>query len=93
VKRKIIRILSVLAAAGIIYLLDFLSALAGIPSRPRYSSLTVNRYLYINEKYNKFSYEPIAPIQETCINALLPEPGVRPCWYLRRHTVETIEVN
>ena len=58
-KKKIIRITGVALVLGVLYALDFLSALAGVPARPRYSTITVNRFLYINEKYDKFSYEPI----------------------------------
>lgn len=87
------RLLIGAAAAILIYSLDDLSARFGISSRPQYSTVTIRRYYFINEKYNKFSYEPAPSIEERCVNALFPHPGARPCWYVRRHTLQTIEVN
>jgi hypothetical protein len=82
-----------LLAAAVLYETDDLSARIGVPSRPRFSTVTINRFYYINEKFNKFSYEPIPSVEERCVNALFPHFGSRPCWYVRRHTMETIAVN
>jgi hypothetical protein len=83
----------VMAALLALYGLDLLSVLAGVPSRPRYSTVTINRFYYINEKFNKFSYEPISSVDEQCVNAMFPQFGARPCWYVQRHTSQTIDVN
>lgn len=91
-KRKRILIGS-LIAASVVYGMDDLSARLGVPSRPRFSTFTINRFYFINEKYNKFSYEPLPSREERCVNALLPHSGSRPCWYVKRHTMETIDVN
>lgn len=93
-KKKIGKLLlGLLAVAAVAYVLDDISARFGIPSRPKYSTYTINRFYYINEKFNKFSYEPIPSIQEQCVNALFPHFGARPCWYVRKHTMQTIAVN
>jgi len=76
-----------------VYGLDDLSARLGIPARTRYETVTIRRYYYINEKYGKFSVEPMPSIDERCVNALLPHFGATPCWYLKRHTRRTIAVN
>ena len=80
-------------AAAVIYGLDDLSARFGVPARDRFSTVVINRFYYVHEKFNKFSYEPIGPANERCVNALLPHSGSRPCWYVKRHTVEMIEIN
>ena len=72
---------------------DDLSARFGVPARPEFSTFTINRFYLINEKFNKFSYEPIPSVQEQCVNAMFPHFGARPCWYVERHTMQTIEVN
>ena len=82
-----------LFVAAVLYGLDDLSARFGVPARPRFSTFTINRVYYINENYNKFSLEPIPSIEEQCVNALFPHSGSRPCWYVKRHTTETIAVN
>lgn len=88
-KRILVGLLVAMPAA---YALDDLSSRFGIPPRPRFGSYTIRRYYYIHEKYNKFSYEPMPRIDETCVNTLFPHSGVRPCWYVRRHTFQTLEV-
>jgi hypothetical protein len=86
-------LIGLVAAAGVIYGLDDLSGRLGIPSRPRYSTVTIRRYYYINEKYGKFSYEPLPLMDVQCSNTLLPHWGVNPCWWVQRHKVVTIQVN
>lgn len=90
-KKRFLIAVPLLAAA--VYGLDDLSSRIGFPPRPRFSTYTINRFYYINEKFSKFSYEPIPSIQERCVNALFPHFGSRPCWYVSRHTSETIAVN
>jgi len=92
-KKKWIWIGSLVAVAAVVYGLDDLSVRIGVPSRPEYSTYKINRFYYINENYGKFSLESIPPVQERCINAMLPHSGMRPCWYVQRHTMQTIHVN
>jgi hypothetical protein len=91
--KKISIPIAVLAAATVLYGLDDLSARIGVPVRPRFSTFTVDRFYRINEKFNKYSFQPIGPVDERCVNALFPHSGSRPCWYVRRHTMEIISVN
>lgn len=79
--------------SAILYGLDEVSLRAGIPSRPQFSSYTISRFYFVNENFNKFSYEPRPSIEERCVNALFPHMGSRPCWYVSRHTKETTAVN
>ncbi len=82
-----------LLALAVLYALDDLSARLELPSRPRFATLTISRYYYVNEKYNKFSYEPRPAIEQRCVNALMPHSGSLPCWYVKRHLVQITEVN
>jgi hypothetical protein len=91
---KKLRILAgTLLAAAVLYGLDDLSARIGVPARPQFSTFTIYRFYRINEKFNKFSFEPLPPVQEKCVNALFPHSGSDPCWYLSRHTMQSISVN
>jgi hypothetical protein len=83
----------VLVAAAVVYALDDLSVRLGVPPRPRFSTFVISRFYYVNEKYNKFSYEPLPKVNEQCVNALLPHFDSRPCWYVARHTLVIIPVN
>jgi hypothetical protein len=91
-KKKRIPIAGLIAAAAL-YGLDDLSARIGIPARPRFSTYTINRFYHINEKFNKYSFEPMPSVDERCVNALFPHSGSRPCWYVSRHTIQTVAVN
>ncbi len=82
-----------LLAVAVLYGLDDLSARIGVPARPQFSTFTINRFYRINEKFNKFSFEALPPVDEQCVNALFPHSGSRPCWYVSRHTMQMISVN
>jgi len=91
---KKLRILAgTLLAAAVLYGLDDLSARIGVPARPRFSTFTINRFYRVNEKFNKFSLDPMPAVQEQCVNALFPHSGSQPCWYVSRHTMQMISVN
>ena len=92
-RKKLKILLIVLAVPALFYVLDYLSVIAGLPSRPRYATFTINRFYRVDEKFNKFYFEPLPPVQEQCVNALFPHFGSRPCWYVSRHTMQAVEMN
>ena len=93
-KQILLKVLMGIVAFGVVaYVVDDLSSRLNIPSRDQFSTITIRRSLYVNEKYNKFSLEPLPDGLERCVNALMPHFGSRPCWYVRKHTREMIEVN
>lgn len=92
-REKLILILALVAVPAIFYGLDDLTVVIGVPARPRYSTFTINRFYRVNEKFNKFSLNPMPPIDERCVNSLFPHFGSNPCWYVSRHTMQSIEVN
>jgi hypothetical protein len=92
-KERLRLILAIVAVPAVIYGLDALSVVAGVPARPRYSTFTINRFYRVNEKFNKFSLNPMPPVDERCVNSLFPHFGSNPCWYVSRHTMQSIAVN
>jgi hypothetical protein len=91
-KEKVILILAVVAVPAIFYALDDLSVVIGVPARPRYSTFTINRFYRIDEKFNKYSLNPLPAVDEQCVNSLFPHFGSNPCWYVSRHTVQLIQL-
>ena len=77
---------------ALVYAIDELSFHLNIPARTRYSTIHIERYKVVNEKFNLASWDRLDPVEERCANALLPHSGVRPCWYVSRHTVQVIPV-
>jgi len=48
-------------------------------------------HLYVDEnRYNETEYSVGPPGIETCVDALLPHFGDKPCWYLKKHNIEQI---
>jgi hypothetical protein len=46
-------------------------------------------YAAVNH-WNEVEYSVGTPTTETCIEALMPHFGYKPCWYLRKHDIEQI---
>jgi len=86
-RRIFLAVLVVLLGTGLLaYGVDFgLLRIRVATDRNPYGSVVVTHYYAILQKSGKtqFIFEPPQP--ETCVNALFPHGGMRPCWYLRRH--------
>jgi hypothetical protein len=93
-KRLLQTILPIVILVGILlYLGDFLSLRYRIPNREPYGSVTV-RELYavkLKNKQTEYMFEPPAP--QECVNSLFPHFGDQPCWYLKRHTRQQVDID
>ncbi len=92
-KRTIINsLLSIVLAAALVYVCDFISLASRIPNnRPQFGSVVVQRTWVIPMKGGKsdqYAFDPPAPVD--CVNSLFPHYGDSPCWYLKKHTQQTI---
>lgn len=92
-KRLVINaLLIVLAAGALVYAGDYLSLRLGIPNRPQFDSVMVVRSYAVLMKDRKTEYMFDPPAPQACVNSLLPHFGDPPCWYLRRHKRQQIDV-
>ena len=83
VKKWIGRIALLLIAAGIVtYGLDDL--IARVRHQPS-KDVQIDRFLALDENFNRVGYEPLAPVTERCVEALLPHFGHNPCWWVESH--------
>ena len=76
----------VLGVAVLAYVVDFaVYRIRVAANRNPYGSVVVTNYYAILQKNGKtqFIFEPPQP--ESCVNALFPHGGLRPCWYLSRN--------
>ena len=62
---------------------------ARLQGRP-VEQVKVDRVYAVMNHWNQVEYSVGTPVIETCIDALMPHFGYAPCWYLRRHTLQTI---
>ncbi|HXZ32827.1 MAG TPA: hypothetical protein VEH30_11140 [Terriglobales bacterium] len=93
-KRVLLRsLVAVVVLLGLVYAGDYLSLRFRIPhNRPQFGTVSVTEMYAIHEKNNKTEYEFPPPQDETCVQSLFPHFGYSPCWYLRRHTQQRIDI-
>lgn len=79
--------LGIVAAAALAYALD--SAAVAFPgSRPLYEDIRVDHVYTDTNKWHEIEYSRGLPTTERCVDALFPHGGYRPCWYVRKHTMD-----
>jgi len=78
---------------GVLYAGDFLSLRLRIPPRDPFGSVTVHTYYSVKLKSGKTEFDYAGDHDVICANSLLPQFGVKPCWYARRHTDEQITID
>jgi hypothetical protein len=86
-------VLVVLGAALLAYSVDFaVYRIRVATNRNPYGSVVVTNYYAVLQKNGKtqFIFDPPQP--ESCVNALFPHSGMRPCWYLSRHTEQRTDI-
>ena len=89
--RRVVLIVALLMAA--VYAGDYLSVRVPIPpGRAALGTVVVRRYYAATTKNGKPDFYFNPPEAETCVHALFPHFGYPPCWYLRRHTTQRINV-
>jgi hypothetical protein len=84
---------SVILVCILVYLGDVLSLQYSIPKRDTYGTVMV-RQMYaitLKSKETEYSVQPAAP--QECVNSLFGHFGDPPCWYLKGHTRQRIDVN
>jgi hypothetical protein len=78
---------------GLVYAGDYIALRYRIPNnRPQFGSVTVQEMYAIHEKNNKTEYQFPPPQEQVCVESLFPHFGDPPCWYLRRHTQQRIDI-
>ena len=83
-----------LLAGVCVYVCDYLALRFRIPNnREQFGSVMVQRSYAVPLKDRKTEYMFDPPAPQACVNSLFPHFGDPPCWYLRRHTRQQINVS
>jgi hypothetical protein len=94
IRRILQTVLPAVILLGIlVYLGDYFSLRYSIPKRDMYGSVSVREMYAVKLKNKQTEYMPQAPEQQECVNSLFPHFGDDPCWYLKRHTRQQINVD
>jgi hypothetical protein len=65
---------------------DVYARLRGRPTE----QIRVDQYYTEENHFNELEYSAGQMAMETCVDALMPHFGYKPCWYLRGHTLERL---
>ena len=52
----------------------------------------ITKFYAVPQKDGKTSYEPGEPETQTCSNSIFPHMGYSPCWYVKRHKNQQINL-
>jgi hypothetical protein len=92
--QNITPLLSRIATAGVVlvivlYFGDYVVVrLRGEPLE----TVQINKFYAVPQKDGKTSYEPGEPETETCVDSIFPHLGYSPCWYLKRHKTQQVNL-
>jgi hypothetical protein len=77
----------------VLYAGDYLSVRYGIPGgRPTFGTIQVHPYMAVPLKGGKEEIYPEEPQVQRCVQSLFPHLGEKPCWYVKRHLKERIDM-
>ena len=82
-----------IALAFVVYAGEFISIKFRIPAnREPFAVVQINKYYAVPQKGGKTEFEPGATEMQTCVNSIFPHLGYSPCWYVRRHRNQQINL-
>ena len=89
--KRLLKRVGVAAAALLIiwYVGDYLSLKIRNTSL---STVQVSKIYAVPQKDGKTSYEPGEIETQTCVNSMFPHLGYSPCWYLKRHRTQQVNL-
>jgi hypothetical protein len=83
----------VVVIIAIYYVGEFISIKYRIPaSREPLSTVEITKLYAILQKSGKTEYEAGEPETQTCVNSIFPHLGYSPCWYVRRHKIQQVNL-
>jgi hypothetical protein len=86
-------LLALVVAVAVVYGADYaLLRYRVSANKAAFDTVTVKPYYAVPRKDNKLEYLPDDPQDQTCVNSLFPHFGDTPCWYLRTHTKQRINL-
>jgi hypothetical protein len=98
IKRRLKRVIvigitSVLGLTALAYAVDYSVFRYRISTnRQPFGQITVMSYDAIPQKSGRTQFIFNPPQAQTCANALFPQGGYVPCWYLQRHTEQRTDI-
>jgi hypothetical protein len=83
-------LIAVVLVAVMLYGGDYLA----LRARPKpFGSVQVRRLYAVKLRNRQTEYLADEIEAASCVNSLLPQMGYAPCWYMKRHRVQTIDID
>lgn len=80
-------------AFAVVYAVDFgWTEYRAASGTEAFGSIQVERYYAVKQKDGKTEFMFDKPSKETCVNSIFPYWGHSPCWYLRRHALQRVDM-
>jgi hypothetical protein len=73
----------------VLYFADYI--IVSLRSEPT-GTCQITKFYAVPQKDGKTSYEPGEPETQTCANSIFPHMGYSPCWYVKRHHTQQINL-
>jgi hypothetical protein len=73
----------------VLYFVDYI--IVSLRSEPT-GTCQITKFYAVPQKDGKTSYEPGEPETQTCVNSIFPHMGYSPCWYMKRHRNQQINL-
>ena len=74
----------------VLYIGDYISVTYA--SHAPLDKVQITKFYAVPQKGGKTSYEPAEPESQTCVNSIFPHFGYNPCWYVKRHKTQQINM-
>jgi hypothetical protein len=85
--------LIVLVLFTLLYAGDYASVRFRIPKgRKPFGVVKIRPYYDVPQKNGKPEFYFLQPQNQVCVHSLFPHLGYNPCWYVRRHAQERIDL-
>jgi hypothetical protein len=86
-------VLALLLVALLLFLGDAIALRMRFPkNRPQFATVQIRPYYAVKLKNGQTEFMFDQPRDETCVNALFPQLGFRPCWYVTKSKTKQIDI-
>jgi hypothetical protein len=80
---------AIVVLAVVLYIGDYI--VVRLRSEPT-AAVQVTKLYAVQQKDGKTEYEAGEPETQTCVNSIFPHLGDSPCWYLKRHKTQQVNL-
>ena len=81
-----------LAVTAVVYCVDYVVFRVKMARGTGVEMVTIERIYAIPEKNKRTEYTDAGSVDMQCVHTLFPHMGYGPCWYVKKHTLQQINM-